>query len=326
MSCPRWMPMGMVLAMLSQLALASTAAAQVQAMPPSTAAADSSTAVYGGLGTAPQLQPSPSGEIRIPGYPQPEDEWTWQVLPTGLIWKSYLADAKDSRLGSELMWSNSKEYTGYLWDATLGGRVGLLRYGTPNPAWPEGFELDVEGAAFPRLDSDRSVVGTDFRAGCPLTYRQGPWEVKLAYQHECSHLGDIYIEENPGVTRINYVRDEVVLGVAYRPIPSVRIYSEVGYGFHVEGPAEPWDLQFGAEYSSMQYNGSTGSPFFAINGRLRQELNYGGAVTVEAGWQWNGEIGQRIRTGLYYFNGASNQFQWYNTFENQIGAGLWYDF
>jgi hypothetical protein len=33
-----------------------------------------------------------------------------------------------------------------------------------------------------------------------------------------------------------------------------------------------------------------------------------------------------MRTGVYYFNGASNQFQWYSTYENQIGAGLWYDF
>jgi hypothetical protein len=100
----------------------------------------------------------------------------------------------------------------------------------------------------------------------------------------------------------------------------------VGYGFHVEGPAEPWDLQFGAEYSPVGYNGAAGAPFFAVNGRLRQELNFGGAITVETGWQWRGETNQLMRVGFYYFNGASNQFQWYNTFENQIGAGLWYDY
>ena len=45
---------------------------------------------------------------------------------------------------------------GWLWDATLGGRVGLLRYGTDNDFWPQGWQLDVEGAAFPRLDLDHA--------------------------------------------------------------------------------------------------------------------------------------------------------------------------
>jgi hypothetical protein len=322
MSRHRWSTLGVAVATLLQLACAATACAQIQAMPPSTATTDAPPGVYGGLGNAPLAQ-QPSDEIRMPGYPQPHDEWTWQMLPTGLIWKSYLADAKDSRMGSEVV---NDKYKGWLWDATLGGRVGLLRYGTQNAAWPEGFEVDIEGAAFPRLNDDREVIGTDFRAGCPITYRQGQWEAKLAYQHECSHLGDLYIEANPGVERINYVRDEFVFGVGYRPIPAVRIYCEVGWAFHFDGGAEPWDIQFGAEYSPVEYSGFSGTPFFAVNTRLRQELNFGGAFTLETGWQWRGEIGQLLRTGLYYFNGSSNQFQFYRTFEDQVGVGLWYDY
>ena len=324
MSCHRWMPIGVAIAMLSQLAFAATAAAQVQAMPPSTAAADPTPGVYGGLGTAAPVQPPPNGEIRIPGYPQPEDDWTWQLLPTGIIWKSYLANAEDSRMGGELVYQKNE---GWLIDGSLGGRIGILRYGTENAAWPEGFELDVEGAAFPRLQLDPELlIGMDYRIGVPLTYRRGPWEFKLAYQHECSHLGDGYVEENPDVTRISYIRDAVVLGVGYRPFPGVRIYGEVGYGFFVDGGTEPWDIQFGAEYSPVEYSGFSGSPFLAVNTRLRQELNFGGSFTAEAGWQWRNKTGQLMRTGLFYFNGSSNLFQFYQTFENQIGVGLWYDF
>ena len=283
MSGHRCLLMGMVLAMLPQLAYVATAAAQGQAMPPSTSPADSSASVYGGLGALPQVQPPSNGEIRIPGYPQPEDDWTWQVLPTNVIWKSYLADAKDSRLGSELVYD---KYQGWFWDATLGGRVGLLRYGTANPAWPEGFELDVEGAAFPRLDSDRSVIGTDFRAGCPFTYRQGQWEMKFAYQHECSHLGDLYIEENPGVTRINFIRDELVLGVAYRPFPGCGSTPRSAGPFTSMAGPSPGICSWRRVQLRCSTTAFSGSPFFAVNTRLRQELNFGGAFTVEAGWQW----------------------------------------
>ena len=34
--------------------------------------------------------------------------------------------------------------------------VGLLRYGAPGAANPEGWQLDIEGAAFPRLTLDVS--------------------------------------------------------------------------------------------------------------------------------------------------------------------------
>ena len=34
-----------------------------------------------------------------------------------------------------------------LWEATLGGRVGLLRYGSFDCICPEGFQIDAEGSA-----------------------------------------------------------------------------------------------------------------------------------------------------------------------------------
>jgi len=60
-------------------------------------------------------------------------------------------------------------------DAVLGARVGLLRYGDQNDLLPQGWQLDAEGAAFPRLDNEGSLVAADYRAGLPLTTRQGPW-------------------------------------------------------------------------------------------------------------------------------------------------------
>ena len=84
-----------------------------------------------------------------------DEPWTWQVLPTGLMYKSYLAGGREPRFGTQFVHERSQ---GWLWDTTLGARVGLLRYGTENDFWPEGWQLDVEGAAFPRLSSNTTAT------------------------------------------------------------------------------------------------------------------------------------------------------------------------
>ena len=98
------------------------------------------------------------------------EPWSWQIVPTGLMYKAYLAGNQEARLGSQLLYVRS----GAVFDSTIGGRVGLLRYGTDNELWPQGWQLDVEAAAFPRLDSNRNLVECDYQAGVPLTTAKAP--------------------------------------------------------------------------------------------------------------------------------------------------------
>ena len=253
------------------------------------------------------------------------EAWSWQIAPTGLMYKSYLAGNREPRLGTQ--WVHERN-TGWMWDATLGGRVGLLRYGTDNDLWPEGYQLDVEGAAFPRLNLEhqRDLDTVDFRAGIIETTRQGPWEAKFGYYHLSSHIGDEYLVRNPDFQRINYVRESLIFGVAAYLNPSLRLYSETGWAFYTDGGAMPWEFQFGADLSSPEPTGIQGAPFFAINAHLRQENDFSGNMTVQTGWQWRGRNGHLCRFGMQYFNGMSDQYQFYNVFEEQIGAGLWYDY
>jgi hypothetical protein len=260
-----------------------------------------------------------------------EEPWTWQILPAGLLYQSYLAGTREPRFGSDIIYDHK---LGWLWDSTLGARVGLLRYGTEDATspdgctpWPEGWQLDVEGAAFPRLDLPaRDLQDVDFRAGMLITRRDGPWETKFGYYHYCTHLGDQYIFNNPGVMRNSYERDSLIFGLAYYLDPSVRVYWEAGWAFHFESPAEPWDMQFGVEFSSTEPTGPGGSPFAAVNGHLHQEDNFGGNLSVQAGWQWRGRTRHLLRIGVQYFNGLSDQGQFYNQFEQYVGMGLWYDY
>ena len=251
--------------------------------------------------------------------------WTWQVLPSGLMYKSYLAGGREPRLSSQWVRMRNERW---MWDATLGGRVGILRYGTDNPLWPQGWQLDFEGAAFPRmdLDNDRDLVSADYRFGVPLTTRRGCWEAKLAYYHLSSHLGDEFLIRYPGYPRINYVRDAVVLGMAVYFGPNLRLYSEADWAFNADGGAKPWEYQFGVDFSPAEPTGIWGAPFFAINAHLREANDFSGNMTVQSGWQWRGRTGRLGRVGMQYFNGMSDQTQFYNTFEEQIGIGLWYDF
>jgi hypothetical protein len=266
--------------------------------------------------------PAPKGDAIALEYAEP---WTWQCLPSGLIYHSYLAGAREPRFASQWVYDRTQ---GALWDVTLGGRVGIFRYGTEDRLGPEGFQLDMEGAAFPRLDMGQSedLKAVDFRFGIPLTYGIGPYQTKLAYYHICSHLGDEFMLKNPDVERINYVRNGFTWGNSYFWTPNVRLYAEAAWCYDTDGGAKPWEFQFGAEYSPARPTGKRPVPFVAVNGHLREELNYSGNLVVQTGYQWRGETNHLFRAGLHYYTGKSDQYEFFRQYEDKVGLGLWYDF
>ncbi|MCB9874864.1 MAG: DUF1207 domain-containing protein [Planctomycetaceae bacterium] len=272
---------------------------------------------FEGYGTPPPLESWPQ-------EPLPSDAWTHQLLPDGLIFDNYLASTKESRLALHLF---SVENDGTLFDGILGARIGIWRYGTTDAFRPEGWQLDVEGSGQVRLDlpEERDVRSVDFRAGIPITYGVGAHRVKFGYYHLSSHVGDEFLLKNPGFNRQNYSRDALVLGYSYYIKPQLRAYGEVGWAFYYD-ICDAWEFQFGLDYAPCGYTGLRGAPFCAVNAHLRQEVNYGGAFTFEAGWAWRGEQANMLRTGLFYLNGKTNQYSFYDDHEEQIGFGLWYDF
>lgn len=252
--------------------------------------------------------------------------WTWQTLPDGVIYPSYLAGPKEPRFAAVF---NQDANLGWMLDLEAGGRVSLVRYGTTSARRPEGWELDIEGAAFPRLDleHDEDLVSADFRVGVPLTLGVGPLQAKLEVYHLSSHLGDEFMLRLPEHPRINYSRNALVLGASYFPTDDLRLYAEAEWAFYTDGGTRPWEFQFGLEYTPLRSAfGANGAPFLALNGQILEEVDYGGNVVVQAGWQWQGGSNHRMRVGVQYFSGKSDQYQFYSKNENKIGVGLWYDF
>jgi len=256
------------------------------------------------------------------------DPWTWQLLPLGLIYHSYLAGPKEPRMSS--VWQHQTGAGGgSFWDFTVGGRIGLLRYGTPRGFRPDGWQIDIEGAAQPQLvlNYDRDMHSTDFRGGALLTYGLGKFQAKFGYYHLSSHIGDEFFIKNPTFDRLNFSRDALIFGIGYFLTDNIRLYGETAWAFYSDGGSEPWEFQFGAEYSPITHPGWRGDPFAAINAHLRQEVNFGGSLVIQVGWQWLSIAnGSRLRTGFQYFNGKNEQYQFYYNYIQQFGYGVWYDY
>ncbi|WP_345682657.1 DUF1207 domain-containing protein [Novipirellula caenicola] len=255
---------------------------------------------------------------------QPQHDWV--ILPDGLLYKSYLAGPHEPRISTVLF---SDTESGILWDATLGGRVGLLRYGTPGAVAAEGWQWDLEGAVMVRLDVENSedVESMDFRFGTLITYADGPWSAKLGYFHISSHVGDEYMERFPLFQRINYVTESLIAGVSYQASDPLRVYGEFAYAVKASGGAKPIQIQFGAEHVPVPLQPKRGGPFNAINVDVREAVDFSPTMTLQTGWQWQGMASQRrIRFGLQYLNGYTTQFEFFHQREEQIGIGSWFDY
>ncbi|QDV68657.1 hypothetical protein Poly24_23690 [Rosistilla carotiformis] len=255
-----------------------------------------------------------------------QDEWSWQTLPEGLMWHSYMAGPHEPRISTVLF---SEHEGGAFWDATLGGRVGLLRYGTNDVQRPQGWQWDLEGAVITRLDlyNSEDVESNDFRFGTELTKASGRWSLKFGYFHISSHVGDEYMERNPSFKRINYVTESLILGASYQAYDSLRLYGETAFAFKMSGGARPWQFQTGFEYVPQPMSRKWGGPFAAMNLDVREAVGYAPSLTAQAGWQVPGSrSGRRLRWGAQYSNGYSSQFEFFQRREQTIGGGIWFDY
>lgn len=290
---------------------------------------------YGGTGQWDPYAAPPANELSMPWQVRSEcdpafaplisPDWRWVFLPQGFLYHTYWASAAEPRLSTRAI-NDSGGHNSE--DSQIGGRIGIVRFG--NPKSEEGVQLDLLAGVNLRQNLDTSewdMTGTDYRFDIPLTYRQGPHALKFGFYHVSSHTGDEFLVHNPFVSRIDYWRNAIYLGYSYYVTPEIRIYGEIDYAFAREF-SEPWHFQFGFDWGPVRPTGVRGAPFLAVNAHLREELNWGGNVSLQAGWAWKGEgLGAgTLRTGLHYYNGGSSQFSFYQENEQQIGWGLWYDF
>lgn len=250
----------------------------------------------------------------------------WQVLPDDLLWHSYLAGPHEPRMS--MVFFGDSESNVY-WDATLGGRVGFLRYNSLDGHRRSAWQWDFEGAVITRLDllHAEDVESMDYRFGTEITAAEGPWAAKFGYFHVSSHVGDEYLIRNSTFQRTNYVTESLVLGVGNTGIESFRVYGETAYAFHVAGGADNWQFQTGLEYTPRTSFKHSGAPFSALNLDIREAVDFDPTLTFQTGWLWQGlESARRLRFGLQLGNGPTSQFSFFRRREKYLGMGVWYDY
>ena len=272
---------------------------------------------------------TPHGFVDADAFLNDQDGWFdssygWHVLPTGLIFKTYLANVKEPRMAARIV-EIPDDST--FFEANVGSRVGLIRYGTDDAVRPVGFQIDAEGAAQVRLDipEEVDVRSADFRGGFVASWGNHCRQTKIGYYHLSSHLGDEFWIKNKMFDRLNFARDVILVGHSIYFTDWLRIYGEAGWAFFTDVSKE-WEFQFGFDYAPMSPTGICGTPFVAGNVHLREELNFGGNFSIQTGWAWRGaKSGSLFRVGFHYYNGKSSQYSFFDDFEQQFGFGIWYD-
>jgi hypothetical protein len=261
--------------------------------------------------------------LTVPSASDVSSPWQWQIRPRGFVYDTYWASAAEPRLATHLI---EEQHDGTFLDSHIGGRFGVLRFGPKDR--PEGFQIDVLGGAKLRQSwGNMDVLATDFRYDVLGTYGTGPHRYKFGFYHVSAHTGDEFLLKNPGFNRLNFFRDVLVAGYSYYPIPQARFYAEMGWAVDCE-VSKPWEFQFGIDLGPQDSTGVGGALFMAMNVHLREELDFGGNFAFQAGWAWRGEdtLDGLLRTGVYFYEGASPYFAFFAEHERQVGWGLWYDF
>lgn len=178
---------------------------------------------------------------------------TWQFAPPTDFYPIYLADPRrpqgavliTSIIDSEIPDSGSPR-----WGTRLGGRFPLVR--RHENGRPEvGYQLDFEAGIFAHFDAENGDdnIGWDGVFGLLLSWKPRPeLGFRFGLQHDSAHVGDEY-KERTGRQRIDYTRQELVLGSSWAPTKEWRGYLEGAYAFNdMKDFQEPLRFQGGLEY------------------------------------------------------------------------------
>lgn len=211
----------------------------------------------------------------------------------------------------------------------LGGRFGLVRW-HPEGQPDRGWQLDFEGGFSGQFDIGNSLdnIGWDGLFGLSLSWVPSPnLGFRAGTRHDSAHVGDEYAERH-GRQRIGYTREEIFLGVSWRPDAEWRIYAEGGYGYGLDDFQEPGRLQAGVEYfGSRRFWKNRMSWFAALDLQSFQEDKWSFRTALQLGFLLpTGRGSSRYRLAVELVHGRSVMGEFAFRDETSIGVGWYFDF
>jgi hypothetical protein len=199
-----------------------------------------------------------------------------------------------------------------------------------NKAFFDGeWEVGIQAGVFSIFDvtaQSIDLVNADYRVGVLTSYRKGPLSGFLRIQHQSSHLGDEFLLNNPGVTRVNLSYEEVDLKLSYELFAWLRVYGGGGYIVH----RFPEDLgrgttQWGVELvSTRTFLGGRVRPVAYGDFQCNERTQWQVGQSIMAGVRFeNARIGDRqIQLLGEYYSGPSPDGQFYTQRASWYGIGV----
>ena len=260
-------------------------------------------------------------------------KWTGMFAPGTQLYSAYIADGLYPRTAlnvvrysdSDIPEAGTKRYI-----FRIGGRLGLLRL-FPTHHADRGIQLNLNGAFLGMFDREHSLdnIGWDGLYGLDLSWQPASnVSFKIGLNHDSSHVGDEFAERT-GIRRIDYTRQEYVLGLSFSGLHYFRVYGETGYAFDLrnEELQGKWRVQGGLEFvkADCLWNGQMGC-YAAIDLNAYEESDWDPDVTVQAGLTVPvHRINRTFRLGVEYRDGRSliGEFSRYD--ETYWAWGIWID-
>ncbi|MBA3007108.1 MAG: DUF1207 domain-containing protein [Desulfocapsa sp.] len=248
-----------------------------------------------------------------------------KVFPTGDLFRSFIADPKQSRFFVSLdnFRSLGEDYT--LAAVGFGETFGLYRFfGTREG---DGLQLSILAGLFAQfnMDNDSSdLINADYTIGIPATYRYGDNSLRLRLYHQSSHLGDEFLlgANPPDRINLSYEATELIYSYEWREF---RVYGGGEYIIH----KEPSDLKPLSAHWGIEYRGSTplvwnGRPIAGVDIKNLEEHEWTNDTSVKVGLEFgNPNPGQRrLILMAEWYKGFDPYGQFYNNKVEYYGLGL----
>lgn len=260
-----------------------------------------------------------------------------ELFPGERLFKPKIADPAEVQLSARFRTSRD-EFVG-----NIGYSIGIVEFaaaGTPIQFRIEGNTFLVSKVQTP----DFPVQSTDYTIAVPIDFRSGSWSSRMEWLHISSHLGDNFNRIENVEEAIAYYGDEHSLFsipqkwsrefiksfVAYEH-NNTRVYGGIIWAYHIataragELNAQAWSLQFGYEWVAEQSSRMV-FPFIALDVKTRQELGWDPAFNLQAGLVVGQSRVRRMRFGLEFFDGFSNQGQFLARKERDLSLVMAFDF
>jgi hypothetical protein len=253
------------------------------------------------------------------------------LMPGNDLYPTYIADPLRTTFAFQRLYIDDSEIfdTGTpRYGLKLGGRFGLFRIhrkGEPD----RGFQVNLEAGFLGQFDSENSTDNVGWDGIYALMFYYKPWArtaFRFGLHHVSSHRGDEYIERT-GLLRINYTREEFLVGVSRRFGQRWHVYGEAAsaYDMRNEELQEKGRLQAGLQYETEGTIWKRRLGWYAaLDCSAYEERDWDINVTLQSGLVLHAD-GHAWRFGVEYYDGRSWLGEFFQNDESYASLGLWVD-